>query len=159
MLNISLVVTNKWRSRPPILIVPGHGIVHRPGIGGRLVTSYQVVANWLVGHGFCKLVEPAEPPKSEQAEVLLVEPQLYINQDSNLEFIPPLKIDIPVENVRLINFFMTAEPAEINSAISAISLKKAQELKQLEILQWSDVVRILSDRAIEAAIKWVQTVA
>jgi hypothetical protein len=158
MLSISLIVTNKWRSRPPILIVPGHGIVHRPGIGGRLVVSYQVVANWLVSHGFCKLVEPEEPPEPELVEEPVVDRQLYITENSNLDFIPPLKIDIPMENVRLINFFMTAEPTEINSAISAISLKKAQELKQLEILQWSDVVRILSDRAIEAAIKWVQTV-
>jgi hypothetical protein len=158
MLSISLIVTNKWRSRPPILIVPGHGIVRRPGIGGRLVVSYQVVANWLVSNGFCKLVEPGEPPEPQPTEVPVIDRQLYITQDSNLEFIPPLTIDVPIENVRLINFFMTAEPTEINSAISAISLKKAQELKQVEILQWSDVVRVLSDRAIEAAIKWVQTV-
>jgi hypothetical protein len=112
-------------------------------------------------------VEPEKQPEPEPVEVAAVDRQVYIDQNSNLQLIPPLEPfipstaepGVPIESVRLINFFMTAEPVEINSAISAITLKKAQELKQVEILQWSDVVRILSDRAIEASIKWVQSLA
>ncbi len=175
MSSVSLVVTGKWRSRPPMLIVPGHGVVIRPGTGGLVHTSYQYVATWLINNGYCRLLEPEKTPKSspkpaESAEPkpveapAVVDRQLYLDENSNLQFIPPLEPAprepaLPIENVRLINFFMTAEVAEINGAISVITLKKAQELKQVEILQWSDVTRILSDRAIEAAIKWAQTVA
>ena len=173
MSSVSLVVTGKWRSRPPILLVPGHGIVTRPGVGGLVHTNYQYVATWLINNGYCRLFQPTTPttpprpglPEPEPVEVpVVVDRQLYLDENSNLQFIPPLKPvptepALPIENVRLINFFMTAEPVEINGAISAITIKKAQELKQVEVLEWADVVRILSDRAIEAAIKWAQTVA
>ncbi|MGL5880213.1 MAG: hypothetical protein ACRC2V_20885 [Xenococcaceae cyanobacterium] len=160
MASISLVVTGKWRSRPPILLMPGHGAVTRPG-AGRFVTSYQSVANWLIANRYCALPESEKPPELE-LELEPVDRQVYIDQNSNLQLIPPIEPvtsptePVPIENVRLINFFMTTEPVEINSAISAISIKKAQELKQIEILQWSDVVRILSKSAIESAIKWAQ---
>lgn len=160
MPSISLLITSKWRSHPPILVIPGHGVVTRPG-AGRFVTNYQSVANWLIANRYCTLLEPEKPP--EPVEVVEVDRQVYIDENSNLQLIPPIEPitpaiePIPIENVRLINFFTTVEPTEINSAISAISIKKAQELKQVEILQWSDVVRILSKSAIEFAIKWAQT--
>ena len=172
MPSVSLVVTGKWRSRPSILIVPGHGIVARPGVGGLVHTNYQYVATWLINNGYCRLLQPTTPTKPttpsmpaepEPVEVpIVVDRQLYLDENSNLQLIPPIE-PVPIEVVpiemRLINFFMTAEPAEINGAIPSITIRKAQELKQVEILQWSDVVQILSDRAIEAAIKWAQTVA
>lgn len=159
MPSISLLITGKWRSYPPILMIPGHGVVTRPG-AGRFVTNYQSVANWLITHRYCTLPKPEKP--LEPVEAVEVNRQVYIDENSNLQLIPPIEPAIsatepvPIENVRLINFFTTTEPAEINSAISAISIKKAQELKQVEILQWSDVVRILSKSAIELAVKWAQ---
>ncbi len=152
MPSVSLVVTSKWRSRPPILIVPGHGIVKRPGLGRILITNYKSVASWLIGNGYCTLLESEKPP-----EPVVVEHQVYIDQDSHLQLIPPIESAVPVESDRLIAFFMRAEPTEVNSAISAISLKKAQELKQVGLLEWTDVVRILSKSAIDSAIKWAQT--
>lgn len=155
MPSVSLVVTSKWRSRPPILVVPGHGIVKRPGLGKILITNYKSVANWLIGNGYCTLLESEIPP--EPLEPVEVDRQVYIDQDSHLQLLPPIESDAPLESDRLIVFFVKAKPAEINSTISAISLKKAQELKQVELLEWTDVVRILSEGAIDSAIKWVQT--
>lgn len=152
MPSISLLVANRWRSRPATLLVPGHGIVTRPGMGNILITGHQFVANWLVNQGFCTLLQSEDSDESTE-----IDRQVYIDQDSHLQLLPPIESDAPPESDRLLFFFTNTEPAEINSAISVISIKKAQELKQIEPLQWSDVLRILSDRAIESAIKWAQT--
>lgn len=163
MSGICLVVTNKWRSRTRLLIVPNRGVVIRPLVGGRFFAADRYVANWLIGNGYCILLESKpEPPVPEPEPT--IERQVYIDQNSNLQLVPPIdpalpEPEIPIEQVRLIDFFATAEPADINSTISAITIKKAQELRQVELLQWSDVVRILSDRAIESAIKWAQGLA
>jgi len=162
MPTIPLLITPKWYSRPAFLIVPGYGVVHRPNIGTYFFTESEIASSWLLKNNYC-IVAPSFPqpvPSDPNTEPIppeeTVERSLYLNQNSELELDPPIHTSVPGNGEEvLLNFFREKEPAEINAAIRAITLKMAQELKQVEPLDWIAVTRILSERALDAAAKWV----
>jgi hypothetical protein len=165
MPSISLLITAKWRSRPPILSIPGYGTIKRPSIGRLVVVQSELAANWLITNQYAVIdntLRPSGspggiPPIPDNEADPPIKRQVILGENSQLELDPPLVVSIPGEGEQvLINFFNSSEPAEINTAIRAITLKMAQELKSANPLDWTEVVRILSERALDAAAKWVQ---
>lgn len=158
-----LIITSKWQSRNPILFIPGFGQLKRPTIGKMLIMRNEKAATWLIEHGFAQLTSIAIPhgmfyqPREEASDSSSSPPerQLILNSNSELELEPPLVTEVPGnEEKLLLDFFQSSEASEINSTIRAITLKMAQELKQADPLDWTAVVRTLSDRALDAAAKW-----
>jgi hypothetical protein len=169
MPTIPLFITSKWQSRPPVLPIPGYGIVTRPNIGKYFQTGSEYAANWLLKNGYC-IVAPFIPGASgtdtgsapgSGVEPIPEEPvqhQVYLDENSELQLDPPVVTSVPGNGEQvLLNFFLASEPAAITAAIRPITIKMAQELKLADPLDWPAVIRILSDRALEAASKWAQT--
>lgn len=160
---IPLLITAKWQARPPILQIPGYGSVTRPNIGKYFYTGSEFAVSWLLRNNYC-IVAPVFVPGSIPGAGVKpipeepVEHKVYLDHNSELQLDPPLGTSIPGDGEQvLLNFFTKSEPAEINAAIKPITLKMAIELKQADPLDWSAVVRVLSDRALDAAAKWAQT--
>lgn len=147
---LGLSITDRWKNSDETTVyIPNYGWVQR--VTGMLVVNSQSVADWLISNGYCEYYSPNVP----QAENPVVERKAVVSGNV-LELEPALSILTATSEQQeiILKLLNDSEPKEINNQIRLIPIKLAEELKAMRPLDWSVVQRSLSDKQLEALIKW-----
>lgn len=149
---IYLSITDRWKnSDEKSVYIPKHGWVQR--MTGALVVNSQAVADWLITNGYCEYYSP-NVSKPEEA---VVERKAVVSGNV-LELEPALNLLVatPEQQELILKLFNDSEPKEINNQIRLIPIKLAEELKAMRPLDWGIVQKSVSDKQLEALIKWTE---
>jgi hypothetical protein len=148
----ALSITDRWKnSDESTVYIPKYGWMQR--VTGMLVVNSQFVADWLISNGYCEYYSP-NVPKPEEA---VVERKAVVSGNV-LELEPALNLLIatPEQQELILKLFNESEPKEINNQIRLIPIKLAEELKAMRPLDWSMIQKSVSDKQLEALIKWTE---
>lgn len=165
MSNITLLLpSSKWKL--PFLEVPNHGRVKRPPNGQTLAVYSLRAATWLLDHGYAyKVPESESTPEEPAGEGAEGEPdssgvefrQVVVRGDSTLSLEPPIVTSVPGDGENFLVRFFNRAPAEEIAAVKGLSQSAAEQLvsaRKEAPLDWTDVVRLLSDKQLQGALKW-----